>query len=640
MKRCRFVKYIFVSRPDIRGGAGMFLLTTFNMVLLVLLLVYVFYRLLKTKSILTLVSFTLQLSALTIVLLSLINQVHTSNTIELFYLICGIVFPCLFIAYDYRVMIKKIKENGSFDGFITIERNKTVINENTTEVMSIISNEAFVNDTISELGFIREDLFKGIKRKLIQAENLYNNECYDDAYEVYNGLIGLVGSSSNLYFNFANTTFKKGMYSEAQGYYRRVLELNTQLMEQLKKASDKASNKASDKASNKASNKALDNTSHSASSNSEAIKNIQFKQYLVYYNIGVTYLNMGKLDFALDNFEKALEINPEFNIAKEGIGRIFTERGNRLEAVKYYQQILEKDSNNYNISLLLGKLYTELENNDQAEECFRKCIRLIPEKPEGYAELGRLLMNRESYEQAVKVYKSYIAINEDDFNGHYNLAGCYFKLKDLKKAVNEYQRAVELNPQSHSCMFNLALVYEEMGEISKAIELYKGSILNKIDFVDAYNNLGILFSKTDSPMEALATYTNGIKAYTDNYKLYYNMGIVLFELRRYEDAADVFKRAIEKNPDDIEIYYYLGASLTETKKYEEALKAYSRALNQNVSEAEIYYNIAAVYALMNKQDIALDNLKKAISINPEIKQQVYVNNVFDPLQGKLLSEVN
>ena len=621
MKGCRFfINTFFLSRPDTRGGAGMFLLTTFNMVLLVLLLVYVFYRLLKTKSILTLVSFTLQLSALTIVLLSLINQVHTSNTIELFYLICGIVFPCLFVAYDYRSMIKKIKENGSFDGFITIERNKTVKEENTTEVMSIISNEAFVNDTISELGFIREDLFKGIRKKLIQAENLYSNECYDDAYEVYNSLIGLVSSSSNLYFNYANTTFKKGMYSEAQGYYRRVLELNTQLIEQLKKTSKKDSK----------------NTSNNTSSNSEAIKNIQFKQYLVYYNIGVTYLNMGKLDFALDNFEKALEINPEFNIAKEGIGRIFTERGNRLEAVKYYQQILEKDSNNYNISLLLGKLYTELEDNDQAEECFRKCVRLIPEKPDGYAELGRLLMNRKSYEQAVKVYKSYIAINKDDFNGHYNLAGCYFKLKDLNKAVNEYQRAVELNPKSHSCMFNLALVYEEMGEISKAIELYKGSILNKIDFVDAYNNLGILFSKIDSPMEALATYTSGIKACSDNYKLYYNMGIVLFELRRYDDAADVFKRAIEKNPDDIEIYYYLGASLTETKKYEEALKAYSRALNQNVSEAEIYYNIAAVYAMMKKQDIALDNLKKAISINPEIKQQVYVNNVFDSLQGKLL----
>ncbi len=137
-------------------------------------------------------------------------------------------------------------------------------------------------------------------------------------------------------------------------------------------------------------------------------------------------------------------------------------------------------------------------------------------------------------------------------------------------------------------------------------------------------------------MEALATYTNGIKACSDNGGLYYNMGVVLFDLRRYQDAADVFRRAIEKNPGDTDVYYYLGASLTEAKKYDEAIKAYGRALDQNMSEAEIYYNIAAVYALMKKQDIAMDNLKKAISINPDIKQQVYVNNVFDFLQGQLL----
>ncbi len=589
----------------------MFLLTAFNLLILAVLAVYVFYRLLKTKSIVTLLSFTLQLSALTIVLLSLINQVQTSNTVELYYLFCGIVMPCLLVAYDYQAMIKKIKEKGTFEGFISVDSSKTDKNENTSEVMSIIENEAFVNDTISELSYVKEELFKGIRKKLIQAESYYSDGNYEEAYELYSNLIGLVSTSSNLYFNYANTTFKKGMYSEAQGYYRKVLELNGQLIEQIRKTPQNQVN-------------------------TEAVKNIKFKQYLVYYNIGVTYLYMGKLDFALDSFEKALDINPKFNIAKEGIGRIFTEKGNKLEAIKYYEDILDKDANNYVISLLLGKLFAEQDNISQAEECFRKCIRLMPEKPEGYAELGKLLMKSNNTEQAVKIFKSYVSINQSDFNGHYNLAGCYLKLGDLNNAVYEYTKAADLNPNSHKCLYNLALAYEGLGEIEKAIEYYKSAILIKIDFTDAYNNLGILYSKIESPMEAMATYTNGIKACQDNYRLYYNMGVVLFDLRRYDDAADVFNRAIEKNSEDTDVYYYLGAALTEAKKYELAIKAYSRALNQNLSEAEIYYNIAAVYALMKKNDIALDNLKKAISISPEIKQQVYVNNVFDSLQGQLL----
>ncbi len=596
----------------------MFLLSAFNMLILILLIVYVFYRLLKTKSILTLISFTLQLSALTIVLLSIVNRVQTSNSVEIFYLAFGIVFPCLFVVYDYRSMIKKVKEKGSFEGFITVNSAVNEKIENTAEVMSVISNEAFINDTIAELSLMKEELFKGVRKKLVQAEKLYDEDNFDDAYEIYSGLVALFGSSSNLYFNYGNICFKKGMFSEAQSYYRKVLELNGQLISNLKK------------------------TSPAGDTGNETIKNIEFKQYLVYYNIAVTYLNMGKLDFALDNFEQALKINPDFNIAKEGIGRVFSRKGNKQEAVRYYEDILDKDCNNYIISFLLGKLFVELDNTDRAEECFRKCIRIAADKAEAYTELGRLLMAGKNYTEALKIFKSYVGIKEDDYNGHYNLAGCYYQTKDYGKAIAEYERAIKLNPESHFSVFNLALVYEEKGEHEIAVEYYKKAILMKIDFVDAYNNLGILFSKLQRDFEALATYANGIKACEDNYQLYYNMGVVLFELRRYEDASDAFKRAVEKKPDDTDALYYLGASLTESKKYDEAIKAYGRALNQNMSEGDIYYNIAAVYALMKKQDIAIDNLRKAININPDIKKEVYLNNVFDymhmnPVFAELIS---
>lgn len=588
----------------------MFLLTSFNMLILITLLVYVFYRLWKTRSLVTLISFTLQLSALTIVLLSVINQVQTSNVVELFYITFGIITPVVLIAADYHSMIKKVKEKGSYEGFITVDTTIKEKSDNTSEVMSVITNEAFINDTVSELGFMKEELFKGIRKRLMQAETLYIEGNYDDAYDIYSSLIALFGSSSNLYFNYGNTCFKKGMYSEAQAYFRKVLELDEQLIESIK-----ASNNAS---------------------NTEAVKNIKFKQYLVYYNIGVTYLNLGKLEFAMDHFEKALAINPDFSIAKEGIGRVYTEKGNKLEAAKYYEEILQKDCNNYMISLLLGKLFMELDKASQAEECFRKCIKLAPENAEAYFELGKLLMSQKGYNEAVKIYKNYISKNENDFVGYYNLANCYYQLKDSNKAIATYEKAIELNPKSYNSLFNLALVYEEKQDNENAIELYKKSILLKIDFVDAYNNLGILFSKQKRHMEALATYTNGIKACEDNYKLNYNMGIVLFDLRRYEDAVDVFKRALEKNPNDTDIYYYMGAALTELKKYDQAIKAYSRAIDQNVGEAELYYNIAAVYALMKKQDIAMDNLRKAISLNPEIKKEIYLNSVFDYMQGELI----
>ncbi|MHB8065311.1 MAG: tetratricopeptide repeat protein, partial [Ruminiclostridium sp.] len=213
----------------------MYILTTFNMLILVLLTVYVFYRLMKTKSILTLISFTLQLSALTIVLLSIINQIETSSSVNYFYLTFGIVFPCSFLVFDYHSMIKKVKEKGSFEGFITVDRNSKIKNDNSTSIMSIDSNDAFISETISELGMQKEDLLKGIKKKLVLAEAYNTENKYDEAYEIYNNLISLFGTSSNLYFNYGNICFKKGLLSEALSNYRKVLELNELFIQKLKK---------------------------------------------------------------------------------------------------------------------------------------------------------------------------------------------------------------------------------------------------------------------------------------------------------------------------------------------------------------------------------------------------------------------
>ena len=592
----------------------MYLLTMFNMLILVLLIAYVFYRLVKTRNILNLVSFTLQLSAFTVVLLSLVSGVQTNNLVEIFYLTFGIVIPFCFLAFDSYSVIIKVKEGGSFEGFIPVEKSNEknndvkVIDADSVEAMNVTANADIVSEIIVELGQEKEDLFKGVRKKLIQAEEYYSQNNFDAAFEIYRVLIEIFNTSPNLHFHYANIFFKKAMLNQALSHYRKVLELDEQIIQKLRKS-----------------------TSHN-NSNTEMINDIQFKEHLVYHNIGVTYLSMGKTDLALDNFEKSLKISPDFDNAREGIGRVFMQNGRNTEAAEYFEEIVKKDSNNYAACLMSGKLLAKLNNADQARERFEHCLKISPEKPETYTELGKLLMVQKKFAEAIRIYQKYTGIKDDDYYGHYNLAGCYYRTGQYKKAISEYQKAIELNTKSFSSLFNLALVYEDIHEYDNAVECYKNAILLKIDFVDAYNNLGVLFSKQQRQFEALATYSNGIKACPGNFKLYYNMGVVLFDLRRYEDAADAFNRAIEIDPRETEVYYYLGSSLTELKKYDGAIKAYSKALNENVSDGELYYNIAAVYALMKKQDIAIDNLKKAININPDIKKEIYLNRVFDYMQ--------
>ncbi len=573
----------------------MFILTTFNAFLMVLLLSYVFIRLLKTKKAVTLILFTIQLSSLTIVVLSLVNNVIIGNSIALFYIAFGILIPSCFIAWDYRLTIKSRRSTERHQDYTAAE-NKLIQQidnlpesssistvENCQKVMDVLENEDFVDDTITELNLQKEDLYLGIKKKLIQAENGYNQGNYDFAYAIYKGMLDITQATGNIFFNYGNVCFKKGMFREAISCYRKVLELNGSFT----------------------------------------------NAYLVYVNLGVTYFNMEKAELALENFFKAIDINPECSAAKEGIGRVYAATGRQAEAVTYYEDLLKNDDSNYELSLTLGKILVELGNIEDARVRFESCIKQKPQQADAYIFLGRLFMSVGQYSEAIKIFKTYISINDSDYTGHYNLAECYLQNKEYKNAIAEYMQTISLNQKGHESLFKLGLIYDETDETEKAIECYRAVIQLKPDFIDAYNNLGIVLAKSQSHVESLAAYTAGIKLAPDNFRLCFNMGVVLFELKRYEDSADAFARAVELNPDDKDVYYYLGASLTELKQYDKAIKAYGRALDDRMEEGELYYNIAAVYALMKKQDIALDNLKKAVSKDSDIRREICRNSVFD-----------
>lgn len=574
----------------------MFILTSFNACLMILLLCYVFYRLIKAKKAVTLVSFTIQLSALTIVILSLANDVKISNSIELFYIVFGILIPACFIIWDYRLILNSHRVEEGHTDYITVKNEIIPQDENslpeascmgTSEisqrVMDVLENEDFVDDTITEINSLKDDLFFGIKKKLIKAENGYSQGNFDFAYDIYKGMLDITQTTGNLYFNYGNVCFKKGMYKEAISCYRKVLEL----------------------------------------------EGLFEKKHLIYVNLGITYFNMEKTELALDNFFKALEINPECSTAKEGIGRIYTTTGREADAIMYYEDLLKNDDSNYELSLSLGKLLVELGNIDEAKVRFETCIKHNPGQAEAYILLGKLFMTVGQYSEAIKVFKTYITTNNADYIGHYNLAECYFQNKEYKNAITEYMQTINYNPNSHESLYKLGLIYDETEETEKAIDCFRAVIQIKRDFIDAYNSLGIVLARSQRHVEALASYTEGIKQSPDNFRLYFNMGVVLFELKRYEDSSDAFARAVELNPADRDVYYYLGASLTEIKQYDEAIKAYGRALDDRMQEGELYYNIAAVYALMKKQDIALDNLKKAVSKDSDIKREITRNSVFD-----------
>ena len=85
------------------------------------------------------------------------------------------------------------------------------------------------------------------------------------------------------------------------------------------------------------------------------------------YNLGVILKNNGKIDEAYERFNKAFNIEPKYIEPILGIGKIYEEKQNFLEAKKYYEKALALDNNHKLANQLYGKLLMKLNDIGKAQ---------------------------------------------------------------------------------------------------------------------------------------------------------------------------------------------------------------------------------------------------------------------------------
>ncbi len=73
------------------------------------------------------------------------------------------------------------------------------------------------------------------------------------------------------------------------------------------------------------------------------IVEIDPNNYRAYYNLGIAYINLEKIEQAKKCYEKAIRIKPDYKHCFYNMGLIYEGEGNLQDALKYYEKALEID---------------------------------------------------------------------------------------------------------------------------------------------------------------------------------------------------------------------------------------------------------------------------------------------------------
>lgn len=129
-----------------------------------------------------------------------------------------------------------------------------------------------------------------------------------------------------------------------------------------------------------------------------------------HYLLGTYYLNAQEYDQAIEQYDAAVRINPEFTLP-------------------------------YNA---MGYAYRFLERYADAEQAFRKYIELIPDEPNPYDSYAELLMKTGRFEESIRNYEKALSYNPNFMASHIGIGNDYLFMNQPDKARESFHRLLEL----------------------------------------------------------------------------------------------------------------------------------------------------------------------------------------------------
>jgi tetratricopeptide (TPR) repeat protein len=154
-------------------------------------------------------------------------------------------------------------------------------------------------------------------------------------------------------------------------------------------------------------------------------------------------------------------------------GYAFYESGNYKEALNAYNKAIQLNPQYAGAYNNRGVVYSKSGNHQQALNDFNKAIQLNPQDAMAYYNRGLAYDGLGNHQQAINDFNKAIQLNPQYAEAYNNRGFAYGRLGNHQQALNDCNKAIQLNPQYAMAYFNRGLAYHGLGNHQQAIENLK-----------------------------------------------------------------------------------------------------------------------------------------------------------------------
>ena len=261
----------------------------------------------------------------------------------------------------------------------------------------------------------------------------------------------------------------------------------------------------------------------------------------------------GQANKALLDFDKAIEIKSDFDVAIFEKGEILYASTRYEDAMVEYQHCLDINPENTACLLKSAEMNIHLKQYGLAVDQINSALRIDDQLDQGYYMKGRIYKETGDSSLAVSSYQTAIEVNPNFYEAYIE-AGLLYSIAGSDLAMEYFNTAMDLRPKSVEAKYAAAYYLQQSGlkdtsRFTSAKLLYQEILeIDPNNAAAAFNQGFIELEYRLNYRKALAHFSLAIELFPQYYQAYYNRGLCHESLDEVNLALADYDMALRLEP--------------------------------------------------------------------------------------------
>jgi tetratricopeptide (TPR) repeat protein len=312
----------------------------------------------------------------------------------------------------------------------------------------------------------------------------------------------------------------------------------------------------------------------------EKAKSVQPRNLDVLKELVAVYTAKRDIDRLIGTYREIITANPKDTYSLFVLANLLAKRGQREEAAKLYEKVIEQRRSFVNAYVYLGLLQEEMGQTAQAIDTYKRALLIDPRNVQLQRIFEALLVRATQGRGASKLLEEYEKFaREYPYSTDIQLlyADHLRQEKQTTAAIAQYRRVLELDLENVDALIALANLLAQNGNYDEAGEYYSRAMEVAPDRTEIYEAMATTFANVKDRGRAIDVLKKALRFNPKIPLLYVNVASLLEQEKKIDEAKKILEEGIRKVGERPEFYVALGEIAEHQKSYEDAITYFQKA---------------------------------------------------------------